>query len=80
MLRVRRIGFVGLVLATMGLMACGRPQIRIANHSNVALENVRVRFPSQVEDFGTIAPRGITDYREIERAYSYAYIEATVGG
>jgi hypothetical protein len=56
------------------------PEIRIANHSSVPLENVRVRFPSQTEEYGTIPSQGVTEYRVIGRAYRYALIKATVSG
>ena len=55
-------------------------EIRVANRSRVAIENVRVQFPSQTEIYGTIPPNGVTDYRVIKKAYRYARIEAVVAG
>jgi len=72
--------FTRLLIALLCLTACGNPHIRLANRSAVALENVIVRFPSQTESYGTLPPNSATPYREIQQAYSYAYIEATVSG
>ena len=55
-------------------------EIRIANRSRVAIENVRVQFPSQTDVYGTIPPNGVTDYRVVKKAYRYARIEAVVAG
>lgn len=55
-------------------------EIRISNQSKIAIENVRVGFPSQTENFGTIPPNGTTDYRVVKQAYRYARIEARVNG
>jgi len=55
-------------------------EIRIANRSRVAIENVRVLFPSQSEVYGTIPPNGVTDYRVVKKAYRYAPIKAVVAG
>jgi len=55
-------------------------EIRVANRSRVAIENVRVQFPSQTEVYGTIPPNGVTDYRVVKKAYRYARIEAVVAG
>lgn len=55
-------------------------EIRISNESKVAIENVKVGFPSQTEDYGTIPAKGVTEYRLVKRAYRYARIEATVEG
>jgi hypothetical protein len=55
-------------------------EIRIANRSRVAIENVRVQFPSQTEVYGTIPPNGVTDYRVVKKAYRYAPIKAVVSG
>lgn len=80
MLGVAQRRLIALILTSLWLTACGDPHIRIANRSNVPLENVRVRFPSQTEDYGTIPPDAVTEYRKIKRAYSTPYIETTVGG
>src|SRR4051812_40437693 len=69
-----------VLLAAFCLVGCGDPMIRLANHSDVVIENVRVTFHSQVEDYGTIAPNSETPYRTIAKAYRYAKVEATVNG
>lgn len=80
MLIVASHRFVALILVSASLTACGNPQIRIANRSAVPLENVRVRFPSQTEEYGTILPNAATEYRDIQKAYGTPNIEATVAG
>jgi hypothetical protein len=55
-------------------------EIRISNSSSVPIENVRVAFPSQTEDFGTLPPNGITDYRRVKESYCLARIDAVVDG
>lgn len=72
--------FVLMLSFMLSLGACGKPRIRVANDSDTAMADVVVRFPSQSERYGTIPAHGTTEYREVERAYSYAYIEATVNG
>jgi len=54
--------------------------IRVANRSDVLMSNVVVKFPSQTETYGDIAPGSATDYRKVNRAYPYAYVEAVVSG
>ena len=56
------------------------PEIRVANRSNVPIEQVRIQFPSQTEEYGTIPPQGVTEYRVVKLAYRYARIEAKVRG
>lgn len=69
-----------LLIILFCLMGCGKPQIQVANQSGLVLEDVRVVFPSQRENYGTIQPHSVTGYREIEVAYGHAYIEAMVNG
>ena len=76
---LRTLAFIYLCSLLMCGFA-GKPQIRVANHGTAVLENVIVRFPAQEEKYGTIPAKGATAYREIEQAYRYAYIEATVQG
>lgn len=56
------------------------PEIRVANRSNVPIEQIRIQFPSQTEDYGTIPPKGVTEYRAVKIAYRYARIEAKIRG
>lgn len=55
-------------------------EIRIANRSNFEMVGVRVGFPSQTEEYGSIPPGVVTEYRAVPKAYRYAYIETTVDG
>ena len=68
------------VLDVIGKKGGDQLEIRIANRSRVAMENVRVQFPSQTEVYGTIPPNGVTDYRVVKKAYRYARIDAVVAG
>jgi len=71
--------FVFAVFVSL-LTSCGNLYIRVANRSNTTIESVRVAFPSQTEDYGTIQAHSATDFRKICQAYRYAYIEAVVDG
>jgi hypothetical protein len=55
-------------------------QVRVANLSDVDLERVVVKFPSQEEDYGRIPAGGRTEYREIGEAYRYAHVVAGIDG
>jgi hypothetical protein len=82
---LKALGFVllfSLALYSMGLaeQRKGEIEIRIENRSDVSMENVRVGFSSQTEDYGTIAAREVTEYRNVRKAYRYARSEATVEG
>jgi len=55
-------------------------EIRLIKRSDVPLEKVVVEFPSGIESYGTVPPGGATDYHQVERAYGYAYVEATIEG
>lgn len=52
----------------------------MANRSDVPLNEVVVKFPSHTEEYGNIAPHDVTDYRTVQRAYPYAYVEVLVEG
>ena len=69
-------------IAAILLMGCsdGHPMIRITNDSSVTMENVLVKFPGQAERYGDIPPNVSTEYRKVDRAYRYAYIEVVVKG
>jgi hypothetical protein len=54
--------------------------IRIANHGDVELQDVSVRFPSQTEEYGNILPGQATEYRKIGKAYRYARVRAIANG
>lgn len=51
-------------------------EINIENNSTVDFDSVVVAFPSQREIYGAVAAGSESDYRTIEQAYRYAYVEA----
>jgi hypothetical protein len=55
-------------------------QIRVRNGGTAPLGNVRINFLGTVVEFGTIAPGETTEYHAVEKSYSYARIDASVGG
>lgn len=68
-----------LLIGATFLCGCERDvMIRVANRSPVEISSVVVKFPSQTETYGHIAPGSATDYHKVNKAYSYAYIEAVV--
>jgi hypothetical protein len=72
-----------LLVATGGCSAVLPPnpvEVRISNASAVAFDNVVVGFPDGEEAYGSILAHRDSDYRAVERAYRYAYVEAMVGG
>lgn len=71
---------LALIFILISMIGSNDVEIRISNQSNAAIEDVRVGFPSQTEDYGTIPAKGTTDYRVIKKAYRYAYVEAMVDG
>jgi len=77
-----RIGsFLYLLIIVACLCGCRKEvRLRIANRSDVELLNVVVRFPSQTEKYGNILPGRTTEYRKVNKAYRYAYIEAVIEG
>jgi hypothetical protein len=89
----KRLGNSNMVrwipLALLVLLACSgqtnrksQPavEIRLANHSDVKIEDIEVGFPSQTEKYVSIPPHGYTKYRHVTKAYSYAYIHAVING
>lgn len=54
--------------------------IRVSNQSEIELRDVVVKFPSQTEEYGTLAPNSMSDFRRITRAYGYAHVQAIVDG
>ncbi|WFB37576.1 hypothetical protein P3T73_07360 [Kiritimatiellota bacterium B12222] len=72
-----------LYMLVMAICLCGcqtEVMIRIENRSDVELKGVIVQFPSQTENYGDILPGQATEYREIDKAYGYAYVEAWING
>jgi hypothetical protein len=64
-----------------GPVSAGKPvQIRVTNRGTAPLGDVRINFVGTVVEFGTIAPGETTEYHAVEKSYSYARIDASVGG
>ena len=49
--------------------------LRVANESAQAFERVIVRWPGLNQEFGPIASGASSDYRAVDFAHRYAYIE-----
>ena len=58
----------------------GDVEIRIANESSMAFESVDVVFPRDSVDYGPVPSRGLSEYRRVEQAYSYALVIVQLGG
>jgi hypothetical protein len=56
----------------------GDVEIRIRNASTYDFVKVIVGFPEQTEDYGAVPAAGISGYRVISKAYSYAGVEVTL--
>ena len=85
-MRGLRFGTFGLLL---GLAACDSPllpwvggdvQIRIMNSSSFAFDRVDVVFPEDEVSYGSIRANSASAYRDVSKAYRYAYIEVEIGG
>ncbi len=57
----------------------GPVEINIQNNSTVDFGRVVVSFPGQTEDYGAVGSGGESAYRTVEKAYRYAYVEASAG-
>ena len=73
----------------LSLIACDSPllpwgggdvKIRIQNASSFAFERVDVVFPEDEVSYGSIRANGTSEYREVSKAYRYAYIEVEIAG
>jgi hypothetical protein len=53
--------------------------IRIYNKTGLDLETIRVQFPSQTEDYGSLANGTSSDFHIIHEAYRYAFIQVNSG-
>ena len=54
----------------------GRVQVSLRNDSAVDFDRVVVSFPNRTEDYVAVPSGGASDYRAVEMAYRYAYVEA----
>jgi hypothetical protein len=68
------------ILLFLSMLVSDESEIRILNGSKVPIERVRIWFPEQTEDFGTIPPKGVTGYRPVRKPYCLARVEAVVDG
>ena len=66
-------------LTSSDCLSNGYACIRVENTSDVDFDSFVVHFPDQVEEFGHVAAGRTTAYRNINRAYRYAYTEAFSG-
>lgn len=76
----------GLPLAAL-LAGCGDPvgsgdgplQFRVENRSLVPFDEVLVVFPQDSVSYGRVGAGATSGYRDVARAYRYAYVELRVG-
>ena len=55
-------------------------RIRVQNSSSFAFDRVDVVFPEDEVSYGSIRANSASAYREVSKAYRYAYIEVEIGG
>jgi hypothetical protein len=74
------------ILLTLLVGACSTlgtstasPEVRVANRSSFDFTSVRVAFPSDEVNYGAVAAGAASEYRRVEEAYRYAYIEVMIG-
>jgi hypothetical protein len=58
----------------------GDVEIRILNSSSFPFDRVDVGFPEHEVSYGAIRANSASEYREVSKAYRYAYIEVEIGG
>ncbi len=58
----------------------GDIEVRVANLSTFPFASVDVVFPEDSVDYGAVPAHGISEYRRVVKAYSYALIIVQVGG
>ena len=77
---------VCFVLALLVAPACtsvlgpDEVRIRVRNATVVNFESTIINFSRQNEQYGAVEAGRTTDYREVDEAYSYAYVEVLAGG
>ena len=84
---VARCRFALATVATATVVACGNPffgdsktEIRLRNASTFDLTNVTFAPGAPRLEFARIAPDGTTEYRTVDDAYPYGYLDVLVGG
>ncbi|MGC1310126.1 MAG: hypothetical protein WA885_23095 [Phormidesmis sp.] len=55
-------------------------RIQVSNQSDFEMNDISIGFPSQTEDYGSLAPGETTAYRTVSESYRYALVETTVNG
>ena len=88
MTQTRRTALSGLVLLLFGLAACADPSgseegptlVRLENQSPYTLEDVTFSSGHDPLHFPSIGAGDRTDYRLVDRAYRYGYLEVFVAG
>ena len=82
------LGFFGFVVL-LSQAGCDSPllpwgggdvEIRIQNASAFPFERVDVVFPEDEVSYGSIRANSASAYRDVSKAYRYAYIEVEIGG
>lgn len=58
----------------------GDVRIRIQNASSFPFDRVDVVFPEDQVSYGSIRANSASEYRDVSKAYRYAYIEVEIGG
>src|SRR5262245_2445761 len=76
-----------VLLAALVFGSCDNPfdssgdvEVRVANLSAFAFADVDVVFPEDSVDYGAVPASGISEYRDVSKAYRYALIIVQVGG
>jgi hypothetical protein len=62
------------------LFGGGEVRIRLHNASTVDFASARVGFPDGYEEYGAVEAGRRSEYRSVERAYRYAYVEVQADG
>ena len=72
---VLALGSLGAVCDPGRLFGGGEVRIRLHNASAVDFASARVGFPDGYEEYGAVGAGRRSEYRSVERAYRYAYVE-----
>lgn len=83
----RRTALIAFHLGVLLSSACDSPfwpsgdvHIRIENASSFAFQRVDAVFPEHEVSYGPVPANGLSPYRQVSKAYRYAYIEVQVAG
>lgn len=78
---VKIVNWILLLILALCLCGCeSKVMIRIANRTDMEMQNVVVDFAGQRQEYGNIPPGGVTSFRQVKKAYRCAYIHAMVDG